>query len=154
MTQSIIALGFAVRITAGSLPQGLHSLDLSRNKIAIIEGLRDLTRLRVLNLSYNRISRIGHGKQPCMHALVLAMRHHCLLLYCTDYYYQFGRHSRALNTCQAQAGESTVPSMLGAICTARILSSAAVMCDTLDVWHLEIFVRSSGRASMVHACCV
>lgn len=65
-TESIIALGFAVRITAGSLPKGLHSLDLSRNKIAIIEGLRDLTRLRVLNLSYNRISRIGHGTQPCM----------------------------------------------------------------------------------------
>ncbi|PWZ53911.1 Dynein assembly factor 1, axonemal [Zea mays] len=54
-----------VRITAGSLPKGLHSLDLSRNKIAIIEGLRDLTRLRVLNLSYNRISRIGHGLSSC-----------------------------------------------------------------------------------------
>ncbi|KAJ1298428.1 hypothetical protein BS78_01G452600 [Paspalum vaginatum] len=54
-----------VQITAGSLPKGLHSLDLSRNKIAIIEGLRELTRLRVLNLSYNRISRIGHGLSSC-----------------------------------------------------------------------------------------
>jgi len=62
-SEFIIVLGFAVQISAGSLPKGLHSLDLSRNKIAIIEGLRELTRLRVLNLSYNRISRIGHGKQ-------------------------------------------------------------------------------------------
>ncbi|CAN6290390.1 unnamed protein product [Urochloa humidicola] len=54
-----------VQITPGSLPKGLHSLDLSRNKIAVIEGLRDLTRLRVLNLSYNRISRIGHGLSGC-----------------------------------------------------------------------------------------
>ncbi|CAD6209938.1 unnamed protein product [Miscanthus lutarioriparius] len=54
-----------VQISAGSLPKGLHSLDLSRNKIAIIEGLRELTRLRVLNLSYNRISRIGHGLSSC-----------------------------------------------------------------------------------------
>lgn len=43
----------------------MHSLDLSRNKIANIEGLRELTKLRVLNLSYNRISRIGHGKHIC-----------------------------------------------------------------------------------------
>ncbi|OEL33021.1 hypothetical protein BAE44_0005963 [Dichanthelium oligosanthes] len=54
-----------VQITPGSLPKGLHSLDLSRNKIATIEGLRELTRLRVLNLSYNRISRIGHGLSSC-----------------------------------------------------------------------------------------
>ncbi|KAL5653355.1 hypothetical protein ACJX0J_038813, partial [Zea mays] len=54
-----------VQITAGSLPKGLHSLDLSRNSIAVIEGLRELTRLRVLNLSYNRISRIGHGLSSC-----------------------------------------------------------------------------------------
>ncbi|XP_066356688.1 uncharacterized protein [Miscanthus floridulus] len=54
-----------VQISAGSLPKGLHSLDVSRNKIAIIEGLRELTRLRVLNLSYNRISRIGHGLSSC-----------------------------------------------------------------------------------------
>lgn len=27
----------------------------------MIEGLRELTHLRVLNLSYNRISRIGQG---------------------------------------------------------------------------------------------
>jgi len=52
----------SVHISPGSLPKGLHSLDLSRNKIANIEGLRELTKLRVLNLSYNRISRIGHGK--------------------------------------------------------------------------------------------
>lgn len=50
-----------VQINPGSLPKGLHTLDLSRNKITTIEGLRELTRLRVLNLSYNRISRIGHG---------------------------------------------------------------------------------------------
>ncbi|KAG2554170.1 hypothetical protein PVAP13_9KG645400 [Panicum virgatum] len=58
-----------VQIAPGSLPKGLHSLDLSRNRIAVIEGLRELTRLRVLNLSYNRISRIGHGKQASMHVL-------------------------------------------------------------------------------------
>ncbi|KAL5714844.1 hypothetical protein ACHQM5_016750 [Ranunculus cassubicifolius] len=52
---------FIVHITAGSLPKGLHTLNLSRNKIAVMEGLRDLTRLRVLDLSYNRISRIGQG---------------------------------------------------------------------------------------------
>lgn len=51
-----------VHIAPGSLPKGLHTLDLSRNKISTIEGLRELTRLRVLDLSYNRISRIGHGK--------------------------------------------------------------------------------------------
>lgn len=52
-------------LTPGSLPKGLHLLDLSRNKISTIEGLRELTRLRVLNLSYNRISRIGHGLSNC-----------------------------------------------------------------------------------------
>ncbi|XP_028554282.1 uncharacterized protein LOC110092251 isoform X2 [Dendrobium catenatum] len=52
-------------ITPGCLPKHIHSLDLSRNKISAIEGLRDLTRLRVLNLSYNRISRIGHGLSNC-----------------------------------------------------------------------------------------
>ncbi|VAH97968.1 unnamed protein product [Triticum turgidum subsp. durum] len=51
---------FIAHISAGSLPKGLHSLDLSRNSIASIEGLRELTRLRVLSLSYNRIARIGH----------------------------------------------------------------------------------------------
>ena len=51
-----------MRITAGALPRGLHALNLSRNKISTIEGLRELTRLRVLDLSYNRILRIGHGK--------------------------------------------------------------------------------------------
>lgn len=54
-----------VRITSGSLPRGLHMLNLSKNNIAIIEGLRDLTRLRVLDLSYNRIVRIGHGLASC-----------------------------------------------------------------------------------------
>ncbi|XP_057455775.1 uncharacterized protein LOC130746987 [Lotus japonicus] len=54
-----------VRITAGALPRGLHSLNLSRNNISSIEGLRELTRLRVLDLSYNRILRIGHGLASC-----------------------------------------------------------------------------------------
>ncbi|KAL6538247.1 hypothetical protein OROGR_012235 [Orobanche gracilis] len=49
-----------VRITADALPRGLHILNLSKNSISIIEGLRDLTRLRVLDLSYNRVLRIGH----------------------------------------------------------------------------------------------
>ncbi|XP_074580001.1 uncharacterized protein LOC141836412 [Curcuma longa] len=48
-------------ISSGSLPKSLLTLDLSKNKITTIEGLKDLIRLRVLNLSYNRISRIGHG---------------------------------------------------------------------------------------------
>ncbi|KAK1301321.1 hypothetical protein QJS10_CPB12g01329 [Acorus calamus] len=56
---------FIAQITPGALPKSLHSLDLSRNKITAIEGLRELTRLRVLNLSYNRISRIGHGLSNC-----------------------------------------------------------------------------------------
>ncbi|XP_042492259.1 uncharacterized protein LOC122071871 [Macadamia integrifolia] len=56
---------FIVHITPGSLPKGLHALNLSRNKIVAIEGLRDLTRLRVLDLSYNRISRIGQGLANC-----------------------------------------------------------------------------------------
>ncbi|XP_047307135.1 uncharacterized protein LOC124910524 [Impatiens glandulifera] len=54
-----------VRITAGSLPRGLHSLNISKNHISVIEGLRDLTRLRVLDLSCNRIIRIGHGLASC-----------------------------------------------------------------------------------------
>ncbi|OWM81005.1 uncharacterized protein LOC116208501 [Punica granatum] len=54
-----------VRITSGSLPKGLHVLNLSRNKIGAIEGLRELTRLRILDLSYNRIARIGHGLSNC-----------------------------------------------------------------------------------------
>lgn len=52
---------FTARIAAGALPRGLHVLNLSKNNISTIEGLRDLTRLRVLDLSYNRILRIGHG---------------------------------------------------------------------------------------------
>ncbi|XP_027348213.1 protein phosphatase 1 regulatory subunit SDS22-like [Abrus precatorius] len=54
-----------VRIPAGALPPRLHSLNLSKNNIFIIEGLRKLTRLRVLDLSYNRIRRIGHGLASC-----------------------------------------------------------------------------------------
>ncbi|KAG2699085.1 hypothetical protein I3843_07G175500 [Carya illinoinensis] len=54
-----------VQITPGSLPKGIHTLNLSRNKIGTIEGLRELTRLRVLDLSYNRISKIGHGLSNC-----------------------------------------------------------------------------------------
>ncbi|KAK2984860.1 hypothetical protein RJ640_006609 [Escallonia rubra] len=56
---------FIVHIGPGSLPKGLHSLSLSRNKISTIEGLRELTRLRVLDLSYNRISRVGQGLSNC-----------------------------------------------------------------------------------------
>uniref|UniRef100_A0A0D9Z390 U2A'/phosphoprotein 32 family A C-terminal domain-containing protein n=1 Tax=Oryza glumipatula TaxID=40148 RepID=A0A0D9Z390_9ORYZ len=37
----------------------------SLRAISVIEGLRELTRLRVLNLSYNKISRIGHGLSNC-----------------------------------------------------------------------------------------
>ncbi|XP_076931002.1 uncharacterized protein LOC143595974 [Bidens hawaiensis] len=54
-----------VRITAGALPRGLHILNLSKNSISVIEGLRELTRLRVLDVSYNRILRIGHGLASC-----------------------------------------------------------------------------------------
>ncbi|KAI5447393.1 hypothetical protein KIW84_015017 [Lathyrus oleraceus] len=54
-----------VHITPGFLPKSLHTLNLSRNKISTIEGLRELTRLRVLDLSYNRISRIGQGLSNC-----------------------------------------------------------------------------------------
>ncbi|CAN1843946.1 Protein phosphatase 1 regulatory subunit 7 [Linum perenne] len=53
------------RITAGVLPRGLHMLNLAKNNISTIEGLRELTRLRVLDLSYNRIFRIGHGLGSC-----------------------------------------------------------------------------------------
>ncbi|XVF64786.1 hypothetical protein PTKIN_Ptkin09bG0194700 [Pterospermum kingtungense] len=56
---------FIAHITPGSLPKGLHTLNLSRNKISTIEGLRELTRLRVVDLSYNRIARIGHGLSNC-----------------------------------------------------------------------------------------
>ncbi|KAK1435475.1 hypothetical protein QVD17_01239 [Tagetes erecta] len=54
-----------VNITPGSLPKGLHVLNLSKNKISVIEGLKELTRLRILDLSYNRISRIGQGLSKC-----------------------------------------------------------------------------------------
>jgi hypothetical protein len=39
-----------------------------------MEGLRELTKLRVLNLSYNRISRIGHGKNKIAHFLLAKIR--------------------------------------------------------------------------------
>ncbi|KAK8966005.1 putative disease resistance protein [Platanthera guangdongensis] len=54
-----------VQITPGSLPKSLHTLDLSRNKISTIEGIRHLEKLRVLNLSFNRISRISQGLSSC-----------------------------------------------------------------------------------------
>lgn len=54
-----------VHVAPGSLPKGLHTLNLSKNKISTIDGLRELTRLRVLDLSYNRISRIGQGLSNC-----------------------------------------------------------------------------------------
>ncbi|KAK4428563.1 hypothetical protein Salat_1156100 [Sesamum alatum] len=56
---------FIVHIAPGSLPKGLHILNLSRNKIHTIEGLRELTHLRVLDLSYNRVTRIGQGLSRC-----------------------------------------------------------------------------------------
>ncbi|KAM7516826.1 hypothetical protein LguiA_006409 [Lonicera macranthoides] len=56
---------YIVQITPGSLPKGLHTLNLSRNKITTIDGLRELSRLRVLDLSYNKISRIGQGLSNC-----------------------------------------------------------------------------------------
>ncbi|KAE8715413.1 hypothetical protein F3Y22_tig00110174pilonHSYRG00360 [Hibiscus syriacus] len=56
---------FITHITPGSLAKGIHILNLSRNKISTIEGLRELTRLRVVDLSYNRIARIGHGLSNC-----------------------------------------------------------------------------------------
>ncbi|XP_052189673.1 uncharacterized protein LOC127799568 [Diospyros lotus] len=52
-------------VTPGHLPKGLHTLNMSRNRISTIEGFRELTRLRVLDLSYNRIARIGHGLSKC-----------------------------------------------------------------------------------------
>ncbi|KAL3514152.1 hypothetical protein ACH5RR_026869 [Cinchona calisaya] len=60
-----LSSNFIVHVTPGSLPKGLHTLNLSKNKISTIEGLRELTRLRVLDLSYNRISRIGQGLSNC-----------------------------------------------------------------------------------------
>ncbi|XVE49806.1 hypothetical protein DITRI_Ditri01bG0111300 [Diplodiscus trichospermus] len=53
------------RITSGALPRGLHMLNLSKNNICTIEGLRELTRVWVLDLSCNRIFRIGHGLASC-----------------------------------------------------------------------------------------
>ncbi|PIA36675.1 hypothetical protein AQUCO_03300113v1 [Aquilegia coerulea] len=61
-----------VRITSGALPRGLHVLNLAKNNISSIEGLRELTRLRVLDLSYNRILRIGHVSCSSLKELYLA----------------------------------------------------------------------------------
>lgn len=63
----MICYCIAAHITPGSLPKSLHVLNLSRNKINTIEGLRELTRLRVLDLSYNRISRVGQGIITYLH---------------------------------------------------------------------------------------
>ncbi|KAL5647509.1 hypothetical protein ACJX0J_041864, partial [Zea mays] len=54
-----------VRVIVGALSKGLHMLILSKNNISIIERLRELTRLRLLDISCNRISRIGHGLASC-----------------------------------------------------------------------------------------
>ena len=70
-----------VQITPASLPKGLHALNLSKNKISVIEGLRELTCLRVLDLSYNRISRIGQGKD-CSHYTEL---YSCLFGSCLNF---------------------------------------------------------------------
>ncbi|CAI7822343.1 unnamed protein product [Closterium sp. NIES-54] len=48
-------------VATGVLPRSLHILDLSHNRLAAVEGLRELSRLKVLNLSNNRLARIGHG---------------------------------------------------------------------------------------------
>lgn len=61
LTLSCLLFSFSVQITAGAIPKGLHVLNLSKNYISVIEGLKDLTKLRILDLSHNRISRIGHG---------------------------------------------------------------------------------------------
>ncbi|KAE8704429.1 Outer arm dynein light chain 1 protein [Hibiscus syriacus] len=63
---------FIVQVTPGSLPKGLHNL--SKNKINNIEGLRELTRLRVLDLSYNHIARIGHGLSNCIDQRIVPCR--------------------------------------------------------------------------------
>jgi hypothetical protein len=74
---------YAVRITAGALPRGLHMLSLSKNNISTIEGLRELTRLRLLDISYNRISRIGHGIDiNIIYFLLIYMLFFCLYVVC------------------------------------------------------------------------
>ncbi|GMG98643.1 hypothetical protein Nepgr_000483 [Nepenthes gracilis] len=62
----LILLGNSIlRITGGALPRRLHLLNLSKNKISTLEGLRELTWLRILDLSYNKIVRMGHGLASC-----------------------------------------------------------------------------------------
>ncbi|KAG5112464.1 hypothetical protein JHK82_035733 [Glycine max] len=56
---------FIVHISPGVLPKGIQTLNLSKNKISTLEGLRELAKLRILDLSYNRISRIGQGLSSC-----------------------------------------------------------------------------------------
>ncbi|CAI5487338.1 unnamed protein product [Closterium sp. Naga37s-1] len=53
-------------VATGVLPRSLHILDLSHNRLAAVEGLRELSRLKVLNLSNNRLARIGHGLSGCV----------------------------------------------------------------------------------------
>ncbi|RDX71472.1 Protein phosphatase 1 regulatory subunit pprA, partial [Mucuna pruriens] len=57
---------FIVQISPGYLPKGIQTLNLSRNKISTLEGLKELTKLRVLDINYNRISRIGQGLSSCI----------------------------------------------------------------------------------------
>ncbi|KAF3524141.1 hypothetical protein F2Q69_00051828 [Brassica cretica] len=75
---SFMASSKMVRSPSGN---GLHALNLSKNKISVIEGLRELTCLRVLDLSYNRISRIGQGKD-CSHYTEL---YSCLFGSCLNF---------------------------------------------------------------------
>ncbi|GAU40006.1 hypothetical protein TSUD_211260 [Trifolium subterraneum] len=56
---------FIVCISPGCLPKSVQTLNLSRNKITTIDGLKELTRLRILDLSYNCITRIGQGLSSC-----------------------------------------------------------------------------------------
>ncbi|XP_058756042.1 uncharacterized protein LOC131629256 isoform X2 [Vicia villosa] len=60
-----LSSNFIVSIIPGCLPKSVQTLNLSRNKISTIDGLKELTRLRVLDLSYNCISRIGQGLSSC-----------------------------------------------------------------------------------------
>ncbi|XP_045829103.1 uncharacterized protein LOC123920827 [Trifolium pratense] len=56
---------FIVCISPGCLPKSVQTLNLSRNKISTVDGLKELTRLRILDLSYNCITRIGQGLSSC-----------------------------------------------------------------------------------------
>ncbi|WJX62901.1 hypothetical protein P8452_47847 [Trifolium repens] len=56
---------FIVCISPGCLPRSVQTLNLSRNKISTVDGLKELTRLRVLDLSYNCITKFGQGLSSC-----------------------------------------------------------------------------------------